>query len=381
MTTYQTFAAGWASAISILEGAYGKSVIDMCKDGLDTTMAKLLQKLATVYYGSTGHTRYQERSRRTAAEKRHTLHTLNEIEKQINKLNNKKHSWKMREELTKQPPILRTIRARGNELLAEYNGPEKVTNETSISARALPNSTNMRLTATAPGHLVRAAMDSLASVPEDQRAEEAIKRIFGGGEATEPKLAARVIVRADDVASIGEELPDGDVILSLTNGTRVLSSDLARENLAEHCRIVLVSPMLGVLNVFEGRFATDKQREARAAVEPVCTCDGCGTGADYCQINHNVPYSRGGPTSNNNLSTVCDYDNGRMSDTDIYGHIEQRGGENYHVSPFGQARLNDHPVARGGAMRLVKHGPPRAAPQAASNATTESAASDPASTT
>ncbi|STC69496.1 HNH endonuclease signature motif containing protein [Corynebacterium pilosum] len=360
MTTYQTFAAGWASAISILEGAAGRSVIDMCKDGLDTTMAKLLHKLSTIYFGSTSHTRYQARARRNAADNRHTFNTLAEIEKQVKKLDDKKHSWRMREELTEQPAILRSIRARADELLAELNGPEKVVNESSISARAIPNSTHMRLSATAPGHLVRAALDALNDVPEDDRAEEAVRRIFGGGTSAEPTLSARVIVRAEDVASIGEEREDGDVILSLTNGTRILSSELARQNLAEDCRIVLVSPMLGVLNVFEGRFANEKQREALAAVEPVCTCDGCGEGADYCEINHNIPYSRGGPTSVRNLSTVCRFDNGRMSDTNIYGHIEQRGGENYHVSPYGQWRLNNHPVARGGAMRLVKHGPPRA---------------------
>lgn len=354
VNAYQSFIAGWASAVEVLAGAADKSVIDMCRDGLDTAMAKRMHRLAAVYYGPANSPRKQQQARGVAAANGHTMNTLAEIERWVKKLKHTKHAWRVRKDLCTQPAVLRAVRDRAKELVAELNGPPETVNEAQVSVSAIPNSTYMRFTAVAPGHLVRAALDALlATDTRDHPAEHAMKLIAGGGDADGPEISTRVIVRMDDLASF-EERPDGEVILSLTNGTRMTGQDYLKANISPKLRIALVAPMQGTLNIYEGRFANEKQREAASIEDPCCVIDGCGVGADYAQFNHNIPYSRGGPTTLGNLSTMCGFHNGRLRDGTEYGSVEKIDGKNYFLPPFGgRPRLNDHPVARGGGLRVT----------------------------
>ncbi|WIM67976.1 HNH endonuclease signature motif containing protein [Corynebacterium breve] len=90
---------------------------------------------------------------------------------------------------------------------------------------------------------------------------------------------------------------------------------------------------------------------------PVCSWPGCGVGAEYCQINHNQAWSAGGETNIDNLATVCRFHNGRNDDdrgSPRYGYLDRIDGHVQHVPPFrGPPKKNSHPVAQGGAMRIV----------------------------
>ncbi|MHA2787928.1 HNH endonuclease signature motif containing protein [Corynebacterium sp. S7] len=358
MNAFEHFAAQWGQAMDILAAAFGRSVFELCQAGLDTKMAKQVDKLGEVYFGKTKSTRKQARARGFAGKQGHTLFTLAEIETIVGRLKDKKHAWKVREELCKEAPIMRQIQERGKELIAEFNGPEVPVNKPSVSATAIPGSTYVNFRACAPGHLVQAAMDALHAEESDEHvAVRAMNILAGGGSAGGPPITPAVVISLDNLAKVVGYEGD-DVILSLTNGTRMTGKDFVEATLTEKGFVMLVDPVEGPVNVYyASRVATPKQRLMRSICDPVCVGDGCGVGADYCQMNHNVAWSAGGPTNINNLSTMCKFHNGRMDDdrgSPLHGHVDQVDGQVYFFPPFGgKPRLNDHPVARGGAMRLV----------------------------
>jgi len=53
------------------------------------------------------------------------------------------------------------------------------------------------------------------------------------------------------------------------------------------------------------RLATPAQRRALAARDHGCTRPGCTTPADWCEVNHVIPWQHGGPTDLANTHLVC----------------------------------------------------------------------------
>lgn len=358
MSTYDAFAAAWTGAMGILSGAHGKSVYEMCRDGLDTTMARRIRKLATIYYGPTRSPRKQADSRAFADESGHTLNTLAAIVRYVGELKDKSHAWQVRQTLAQERAVLSTLHEAGKELVAKLNGPEPLTNEPAVRTRAIKNSTFTRLIIDAPSHLVKQAVDALhAEKSAVHPALRAVNLLAGGGSGQAPPIIPMVIIGIDDLDKVMDNQCD-DVLLSVSNGTVMRGSDFARATFADHGYSVIVDPLEGVLDVQTiTRFGNFKQRLAATAESPVCNGPGCAVGADRSALHHIVPYSRGGPTTIKNLAILCDYHNGRNDDDrtrPLHGHIERINGQIYHVPPSGgRPRQNQHPAAQGGAMRLV----------------------------
>ncbi|WOT02697.1 HNH endonuclease signature motif containing protein [Corynebacterium pyruviciproducens] len=90
----------------------------------------------------------------------------------------------------------------------------------------------------------------------------------------------------------------------------------------------------------------------------MCVADGCGVGADFCQPHHVKAYKNGGKTVTSNLAMLCAYDNGRNDDDPekpMHGREEKIDGLEMWVPAFGgDPKLNMHPTALGGAIRLAK---------------------------
>ncbi|WIM67975.1 HNH endonuclease [Corynebacterium breve] len=259
MTAFETFAASWADAISILDGAFGATAGDLVEAGLDSRMARKVVRLAGVYFGPTHAGKKQAQACRSARENRHTFNTLGEIETFVGRLKNKAHAWAMRKALCKEPANLKRINERGKELLSEFNGPEQPANKASLRATAIPDSTYMHFRACAPGHLVKAAMDALTEhASEEHPAERAMKILAGGGNPAGPAVVPAVIISIDDAGALITAEGD-EVILSLTNGTRMLGADFIRNALADYGYAMLVDPVRGPINVYRtSRFATKK---------------------------------------------------------------------------------------------------------------------------
>ncbi|MHA2788240.1 HNH endonuclease signature motif containing protein [Corynebacterium sp. S7] len=358
MKSLEKFAAAWQDAIGILEDATGMKTIDLCRVGMDALMAQRIHGLSKVYCGATQATRRQAECRKLARENGHTMHTLAVIEQFVKKVKRAKLVWLVRAKLCSEPANLRKLRARGAELLKQYNPKERPVNKPAISATAIPGSTYSRLVIDGPSHEIQAALDSLkANSGDEHPALVALKLLNGGSSGGEPTITPAVIISLEDAKKLAEEDGD-DVVLSLTNGTRMTGAEFVNAKLSENSLVMLVDPVAGPVNLYgTSRFPSPKQRTMCNLENPVCAANGCGVGAEYCQINHNVAWKNGGPTNMENLATVCKFHNGRNDDDrdkPMYGHLDRIDGEIYHVPAFGgEPVLNNHPVAQGGAMRVV----------------------------
>lgn len=103
---------------------------------------------------------------------------------------------------------------------------------------------------------------------------------------------------------------DGDeVLLQVTNGTTMTGAEYLRHLFDAH-DLLLVHPVEGPVNLYEARFANDKQRRMLLGVQARCCWDGCNRPADYTEVHHVVAHADGGPTNIANLMLLCKYHNG-----------------------------------------------------------------------
>ena len=87
-----------SQAMVIAGEAFGMSQKALVRVGYDKTTARMIKKLAGIYYGRTNNPRRQERARSTARETGCSFASLQAIERFVAKLP-KKHAWKIREAL------------------------------------------------------------------------------------------------------------------------------------------------------------------------------------------------------------------------------------------------------------------------------------------
>lgn len=368
----KAFATGWRSPLDVLSDAVGMSVIDLCQEGLDATMAKIIARLADVYCTDTNASRKQAAVCAILTAMEHTFNTMNEIETYVRKLRDKNRKWELRQELASCAPVLRTLRKRARELVAEYNGDTAQNPEMKLSSKAVPDSSLSDMKLRGPAHLVKAAMDKATSFAREHGIEpaEALLRLATSGDGTGPELAPAIIVPLNGEALSWEGTAPDEVRLALTNGTVMTGADFVSAKLADAGFALLVDEITGEdLELYRlrdpnseelgpRRFATLKERLRQRLKTPVCAWPGCGKPADECQMHHITAYKDGGESEMDNYTMLCDFDNGRNDDDrdrPRYGHIEKIGGLDYWVPAFGgKPELNMHPAARGGAIRAVR---------------------------
>ncbi len=388
MDAFEAFAAQWRSGMAVIEAAHGRSVIDLCRAGVDATIAKQIEKLGRIFCGPTLSTRKQADARKAAARNEHTINTLLEIERLVGKLDDDAHAWPMRLALTRQTANLRALRARGAELLAQYNAPTKPNPDMKLNHKAVPDSTLTDVSVRGPAHLAKAALDRAHALADETglapaeaflhlAASDTSEEGSAPGTAQGPVLEPAIIIPLNEDVAGWEKLGVDEVRMSMTNGTTMTGADFVRANLAAQGYALIVDPITGEdLEIYrlydEERFATVKQRLRQRLKTPVCAWPGCGKPADECQMHHIKAYKHGGKSEMKNYTMLCGFDNGRNDDDrdkPRYGHIEKIDGLDYWVPAFGgEPVLNDHPAARGGAIRLVRGGMSTLAGAGASNA-------------
>ncbi len=368
----KAFATGWKAPLDVLRDATGMNVIDLCCEGLDATIAKLVVKLSDVYCTPTNASRQQQEVCGMLAAMEHTFNTMAEIESFVGKLADKKKKWEFRLELASEAPVLRTLRKRARQLLEEYNDTAEQNPEMKLRSKAVPGSSLSDMSVRGPAHLVKSALDRATAFAREHSIEpaEALLRLATSGDGTGPEIAPAVIVPLNGEVLSWEPEGADEKRLSLTNGTTMTGADFVRAKLAEQGFALLVDEITGEdlelyrlrdPNTDDGdprRFATLKERLRQRLKTPVCAWPGCGKAADECQIHHIVAYKHGGTSEMDNYTALCDFDNGRNDDDrdqPRYGHIEKRFGLDWWVPAFGgEPEVNMHPVARGGAIRAVR---------------------------
>lgn len=108
--------------------------------------------------------------------------------------------------------------------------------------------------------------------------------------------------------------------------------------------------------VTASRSATFFQRLAMFSRDGCCAYPGCDAPISRCESHHVLPWSRGGPTSIDNLAPLCPKHHGWNDDSYVEAHIKMVfSGLPIHISAHGIPRRNNSPRARrSNARRLTK---------------------------
>ncbi len=130
--------------------------------------------------------------------------------------------------------------------------------------------------------------------------------------ATNPAPGAtRLLPRLRADINLVIDLP---TLLALRDGTAELvgagaiPADVARELLDDSViRRIIAEPTTGELLDYGRRTyaVPERLREFIAARDRTCRFPGCGTSAARCQVDHAIPWSRGGETNRDNLGALC----------------------------------------------------------------------------
>ncbi|MFZ4485573.1 MAG: DUF222 domain-containing protein [Candidatus Nanopelagicales bacterium] len=91
-------------------------------------------------------------------------------------------------------------------------------------------------------------------------------------------------------------------------GAGALPADVARELLADATfrRVITDSATGELLDYGRRTYAVpERLRQYIAARDQTCRFPGCGTAASRCEIDHAIPWSRGGATDRGNLGALC----------------------------------------------------------------------------
>lgn len=364
------FLALYSDAMVNILGVYhGSTIRQLVARGADTTLARTIKKLSSIYFGSSTAAKKQRDCRASASANRHTLGTLKEIENQVGHLKDKRKAWQVRCGLTALPADLATIRKRGAEIVAAINGTGVVNPSKAASARRVNNTTYMDFHIRTESNLVTQAFTAAKAYAEKEDipvSDAACLLMLGNATGKVPLVTPVVVLPLDERVLGVTPAERAHAVLSLSNGARMTVQEFTQAAVTDHGFALTVDHVTGEdLGLFtlrhedpDARFADAYQRLVLKAKNPVCVADGCGVGADFCQPHHVKAYKNGGKTVTSNLAMLCAYDNGRNDDDPekpMHGRVEKIDGLEMWVPAFGgDPKLNMHPTALGGAIRLAK---------------------------
>ncbi|WP_257158303.1 HNH endonuclease signature motif containing protein [Corynebacterium cystitidis] len=375
MNRFERFADAFGDTLGVLEDAQGLSRAELVDKLHDNDMAGVICKLSGVYFGTTRYKKQQQVARKAVAENKHSLGTLDVIERYVRRIPDGKkkntNAWKLRKHLASIRGGLTKIRAAARTMLAAITGttgtkPARTQASVSNPADRLDRTIHLTGPEAAIAEIWETARDH-ATTTGLSVAESLLELFNSGGERT--RYTPMVIVSLDDLATlygttattakdITPDTSDKDIILSATNGARITGQEFLDLQLTEHGFFMLTSRVSGPVDLYRtDRFFSQKQRIMAKACDPVCAIPGCGQPAERCEPNHNIAWSAGGNTNVSNVSMLCRYHNGKVDDNRSekrFGYVDNINGQSMYFNAFGAApQLNDHPTARGGALRIV----------------------------
>lgn len=106
------------------------------------------------------------------------------------------------------------------------------------------------------------------------------------------------------------------------------------------------------------RTANFYQRISLFGRDGVCQHPGCNVSASRCEAHHVIPWSRGGPTSVDNMTLLCPKHHRQVDDSWIETHFEMELGRAVMVHADGTRERNESPAAQQSGGWQVVHGPP-----------------------
>ncbi len=389
MNLRQYLIASGSAAMTMLADATELAPRELIDAGAEPTHLDRIVRLHNIYYGPTKSHRRQRKARGHAIEKSLGFDRLEAIEGFVDKLYDKSKSWALRHDLTRFNGNHHDFRAHAKEKLAALNVDKpKRKRETSVKVTHHEGTTKSTLTLCADSASIReieATARATAAEHDTTVAQALVDTFFSGTSA--PIYRIKVLVTLDDVKRIlsGE---GADVLVQTTTGAVMTGMDLVRKKLDPIAEFIGVTPMHGAITIGTGRCIVNTRKELndeqhrratnqKAGATPIppeavakatarhgtykdrclleatqTTCAGmdCSVPAAYCEINHNVPYSRGGLSLLSNESLLCSYHNGKAGSKQRYRNIR---GRPYRILPGGKLALNHHPLARSSPVEKI----------------------------
>ncbi|QGU02000.1 HNH endonuclease [Corynebacterium kalinowskii] len=110
--------------------------------------------------------------------------------------------------------------------------------------------------------------------------------------------------------------------------------------------------------VTASRSANFHQRLSLFGRDGVCQHPGCNVPASRCDAHHVVPWSRGGPTSIDNLALLCPKHHRLIDDSWLEDHLEMELGRAVMVQADGTRKRNESPAAQQAGGWQVVYGHP-----------------------
>lgn len=344
--------------MDLLQEVHGLSKYDLMDRGVPRSVASTWVRTARTWFGRTRAKHKQAEAQRFARLNRHSLDTLRMIDRHAAALHDTSRAWALRLELTQVPGSYEDVdklgRARVEELNATSEAPKP---KPKVSFSNQPSEMTSTLHYTDAEHVIAGIKSQLKDAEDPAQAFH--EMLFDGG-ATAPQQTTTAIISLDDLDEILRRNDgSGDTIIARTDGSRITGRDFVQQQFTERGWAVIVHPLEGPVDAYRiERFANEKQRIMAEAENPVCPWDDCGQPADRCQTHHLDAWEHGGETNSDRLSMACNYHNG-VNDDDPNapprrGRLIRINGQVHYQPPGGgKPRLNQHPTARLGAMRII----------------------------
>lgn len=251
-----------------VQGGAGMAYTEIMRHGFSRAQAKNLERLAGVYCTRTRSSRMQAAAVAHATETGKSVAQLLLIEKQMKKLKNKNNAWPMRQVLCKVRDHDGDISREASRLLDEWNPAPTQDTDTTPTARFadVKNMLPRRLVMEADEHTLRQRELEARDYARKNGVTlgQAVEKLLLEGTGPVRMARTTIIVGHDEATQI--ERGDGDdIIVGLTDGSRVRGAELARQ-------AFLVHPEEGAVDAYRfRRTATKKQRIMCAAESPhVC---------------------------------------------------------------------------------------------------------------
>ena len=303
MEHIRAYIAALNSAMDILAEAADVSAADLAAAGMPDAAAESIAQLAQVYFGPTRFRRRQRRAVAGAQRNRHSLPTLEIIEKHARRALTQARAWALRAELAHISCDTREMEKLARAKLRKLCAPSEPKPGVRLRRRAAGKPWTLSITG--PSALIAELHQHAGSLAD-------VASFFRTGASTST-VRTNVVVPLDKLVGVAHG--SDDVVLTMTNGAQITGAELAQRALAEEGFVTLLHPVEGPVNLYRmRRGATWKQFMMAAAENPTCPVKGCHKPADECQVHHIFSWAGGGWTNAKNLTTACAYHNGRNDD-------------------------------------------------------------------
>ena len=264
MEHIRAYIAALNSAMDILAEAAAVSAADLAAAGMPDAAADSIAQLAQVYFGPTSFRRRQRRAVDGARRNRHSLPTLEVIEKHARRAPTQARAWALRAELTHLACDTREMEKLARTKLRKMRAPRE--HKPGVRLRRRAAGKPWTLSITGPSALIAELHQHAGSLAD-------VASLFRTGASTST-VRTNVVVPLDKLVGVAHG--SDDVVLTMTNGAQITGAELAQRALAEEGFVTLLHPVEGPVNLYRmRRGATWKQFMMAAAENPTCPVKGC----------------------------------------------------------------------------------------------------------